>query len=68
MARELFEMAKFARFDPRNAKQGRNQLNSETEVRIKTISEVDELNGKVLLREVIGEDDYIDDKPKNLKG
>lgn len=68
MARELFEMAKFARFDPRNAKQGRNQLNSETEVRIKTISEVDELNGKVMLREVIGEDDYIDDEPKNLKG
>lgn len=61
-------MAKFARFDPRNAKQGRNQLNSETEVRIKTISEVDELNGKVMLREVIGEDDYIDDEPKNLKG
>ena len=68
MARELFEMAKFARFDPRNAKQGRNQLNSEIEVRIKTISEVDELNGKVMLREVIGEDDYIDDEPKNLKG
>jgi len=60
-------MAKFDRYDPRNKKKDRNKKNSlNKDVRIRE----EERRGanQMLLREIVGEDDYIDQEPQQLQG
>ena len=49
-------MAKYSRYDPRNKKRGNNKMKSqERDFRIR---EVDEKSGKMLLQEVMFDDEY----------
>lgn len=60
-------MAKFDRYDPRNKKKDRNKKNSlNKDVRIRE----EERRGanQMLLREIVGEDDYIEQEPQQLQG
>ena len=60
-------MAKFDRYDPRNKKKDRNKKNSlNKDVRIR---EEDRRGAnQMLLREIVGEDDYIEQEPQQLQG
>jgi hypothetical protein len=58
-------MAKFGRYDPRNKKKDRNKNHSlNKDNRIRETDQMDD--SQVLLREVLYEDDYIDDGPQQL--
>jgi hypothetical protein len=60
-------MAKFGRYDPRNKKKDRNKKHSlNKDNRIRETDQMDD--SQVLLREVLYEDDYIDDEPQQLNG
>ena len=60
-------MAKFDRFDPRNKKKDRNKKNSlNKDVRIR--EEESRSANQMLLREIVGEDDYIEQEPQQLQG
>ena len=60
-------MAKFDRYDPRNKKKDRNKKNSlNKDVRIR--EEERRSANQMLLREIVGEDDYIDQEPQQLQG
>lgn len=49
-------MAKYSRYDPRNKKRGNNKMKSqERDFRIR---EVNEKSGKILLQEVMFDDEY----------
>lgn len=56
-------MAKYSRYDPRNKKRGKHKSQSENkDLRIR---EVDERTGKVLLQEVMFDDEYDYDELDN---
>jgi len=58
-------MAKFGRYDPRNKKKDRNKiqsLNKDNRIRETDYS----ADSQVLLREVLYEEDYIEDEPQQL--
>lgn len=58
-------MAKFGIYDPRNKKKDRNKNHSlNKDNRIRETDQMDD--SQVLLREVLYEDDYIDDGPQQL--
>jgi hypothetical protein len=58
-------MAKFGRYDPRNKKKDRNKNHSlNKDNRIRETDQMDD--SQVLLREVLYEDDYIDDGTQQL--
>ena len=60
-------MAKFDRYDPRNKKKDRNKKNSlNKDVRIH--EEENRTANQMLLREIVGEDDYIEQEPQQLQG
>jgi len=60
-------MAKFDRYDPRNKKKDRNKKNSlNKDVRIREEDRRDA--NQMLLREIVGEDDYIEQEPQQLQG
>lgn len=60
-------MAKFDRYDPRNKKKDRNKKNSlNKDVRIR--EEDSRGANQMLLREIVGEDDYIEQEPQQLQG
>jgi hypothetical protein len=60
-------MAKFDRYDPRNKKKDRNKKNSlNKDVRIR--EEESRSANQMLLREIVGEDDYIEQEPQQLQG
>lgn len=60
-------MAKFDRYDPRNKKKDRNKKNSlNKDVRIR--EEDRRSANQMLLREIVGEDDYIEQEPQQLQG
>ena len=60
-------MAKFDRYDPRNKKKDRNKKNSlNKDVRIR--EEENRTANQMLLREIVGEDDYIEQEPQQLQG
>lgn len=60
-------MAKFDRYDPRNKKKDRNKKNSlNKDVRIR--EEDSRSANQMLLREIVGEDDYIEQEPQQLQG
>ena len=60
-------MAKFDRYDPRNKKKDRNKKNSlNKDVRIR--EEDRRSANQMLLREIVGEDDYIEQGPQQLQG
>lgn len=60
-------MAKFDRYDPRNKKKDRNKKNSlNKDVRIR--EEESRNANQMLLREIVGEDDYIEQEPQQLQG
>ena len=60
-------MAKFDRYDPRNKKKDRNKKNSlNKDVRIR--EEESRNANQMLLREIVGEDDYIEQAPQQLQG
>jgi hypothetical protein len=60
-------MAKFDRYDPRNKKKDRNKKNSlNKDVRIR--EEERRAANQMLLREIVGEDDYIEQEPQQLQG
>lgn len=60
-------MAKFDRYDPRNKKKDRNKKNSlNKDVRIR--EEESRTANQMLLREIVGEDDYIEQEPQQLQG
>ena len=56
-------MAKYSRYDPRNKKRGNNKMKSqERDFRIR---EVNEKSGKILLQEVMFDDEYDYDNLNN---
>jgi hypothetical protein len=58
-------MAKFGRYDPRNKKKDRNKkhsLDKDNRIRETDYS----ADSQVLLREVLYEEDYIEDEPQQL--
>ena len=60
-------MAKFERHNPSNKKKDRNKKHSlNKDNRIRETDQMDD--SQVLLREVLYEDDYIDDEPQQLNG